>query len=225
VDFRPRPIYLTSVALENFVHPGRGADSKVKSVRSRTVRGVELRCVEIMDMDKDKRNLQELCFDGSGVLVLLSAGYHRFEYSDFGKFGSKIFPGSIRVYESNDKVLEITADELRAPSDTRDVLFQHDAGAHHLSICARSPKLLKKIAPQYPPEARRKHEQGTVILYALLSGSGEVEKTRVLQSAGASLDESAKAAVQQWVYTPPSCGVSPLEMEIEVQVIYELRPN
>ena len=92
-----------------------------------------------------------------------------------------------------------------------------------MAECEKSPKLIKKIPPQYPPAARSAHQQGTVILYTVLSDQGTVEKTSVLQSAGDNLDKSAADGVKQWVYSPPACGTVALPTEIEVQVNYELR--
>jgi len=220
-DFRPRAVYLTEVAVEHFIHPGAQQETVIKSVRRRKVKGVELRCVELLD--KEGKQARELCFDGADVLVSVSQGNRRFEYADFGKSGNKVFPKSIRVYESGVQILDISADNLIGPSDSRDALFLHGAGARHIAECEEWPKLIKKIPPQYPPAARSAHQQGTVILYTVLSDQGTVEKTSVLQSAGDNLDKSAADAVKQWVYSPPACGTVALPTEIEVQVNYELR--
>jgi len=220
-DFRPRVVYLTEVAVEHFIHPGAQQEAVIKSVRSRKVKGAGLRCVELLD--KEGKQARELCFDGADALVSVSQGNQRFEYADFGKCGSKIFPKSIRVYESGVQVLDISADNLMAPSDPRNELFLHGAGARHMAACEKSPKLIKRLPPQYPPAATSAHQQGTVILYTVLSDQGTVEKTSVLQSAGDNLDKSAAEAVTQWVYSPPACGTVPLPTEIEVQVNYELR--
>ena len=221
LDFKPRIVYLTEVAVERFVRPGAQQEGVVKSVRGTKRKGTELRCVELTD--KEGKQPWELCFDGTGALVRESLGNQRFEYDDFSKFGGKIFPKSIRVYESGGQVLEISADNLSAPSDSRDQLFQHGTGAQQMADCERWPKLVKKVAPQYPAAARAAQQQGDVILYTLLSGQGTVERTRVLQSSGDSLDTSATDAVRQWVYSPPTCGSAPLKTEIEVRVNYELR--
>jgi TonB family protein len=220
-DFRPRAVYLTEAALERFIHPGAQQETAIKSVRSRNVKGAELRCLELLD--KEGKQARELCFGGVDALVSVSQGNQRFEYADFGRFGSKVFPKSIRVYESGLQVLDINADNLIGPSDSRDALFLHGAGARQMAECEKWPMLIKKIPPQYPPAARSAHQQGTVILYTVLSDHGTVEKTSVLQSAGDNLDKSAADAVKQWVYSPPACGTVALPAEIEVQVNYELR--
>ena len=80
-----------------------------------------------------------------------------------------------------------------------------------------------KVPPHYPPDARAARQQGTVILYALVSPDGRVEQTSVLESAGASLDRAAVEAVRQWGYPPVNCGTAPLATEIEAEVRFELR--
>jgi TonB family protein len=221
LDFKPRVVYLSEVAVEYFVHPGAQQEAVVKSVRNRKYKGTELRCVELVD--SEGKQPRELCFNDAGNLVSETRGLQRFEYGEFSKFATKVFPKAIQVYESDKQILHIRADDLSAPADSRDNLFQHEAAARQLAACDRWPKLVKKVAPQYPNQARQNHQQGTVTLYAVLSGNGEVERTRVLESQGASLDQSASEAVQLWVYSPMSCGTTPLETEIEVQVNYALQ--
>ncbi|HKV82858.1 MAG TPA: energy transducer TonB [Candidatus Sulfotelmatobacter sp.] len=221
LDFKPRIVHMAEEAVELFILPGGQQEGVVKSVRSKRLKGTELRCVELVD--KDGKQTRELCFEGTGALFSESVGNQRFEYGQFGKFGGKIFPKSIHVYESGERVLDISADNLSSPSDSRDELFQHGPGAHQMAACERWPKLVKKVAPQYPPAARAAHQQGDVILYTLLSDKGTVETTTILQSAGDSLDRSAAEAVKQWIYAPPACGATPFQMEIEVRVNYELR--
>ena len=43
-DFRPRAVYLTEAAVEHFIHPGAQQEAVIKFVRSRKVKGAELRC-------------------------------------------------------------------------------------------------------------------------------------------------------------------------------------
>jgi hypothetical protein len=50
-DSRPRAVYLTEVAVEHFIHPGAQQETVIKSVRRRKVKGVELRCVEVLDKE------------------------------------------------------------------------------------------------------------------------------------------------------------------------------
>lgn len=65
-------------------------------------------------------------------------------------------------------------------------------------------------------------QEGTVVLYALLSPDGQVQRLKVLESAGKSLDQSALQAVRQWRYATVRCGTTPLPFETEIRVNYSL---
>jgi TonB family protein len=66
------------------------------------------------------------------------------------------------------------------------------------------PELTNRVTPVYPPVARTRKVQGTVILSILVSETGNVSDIRVLRGAGGSagLDEAAKAAARKWQFRP-----------------------
>ncbi|HEY2797293.1 MAG TPA: energy transducer TonB [Thermoanaerobaculia bacterium] len=66
----------------------------------------------------------------------------------------------------------------------------------------RAPILLERLEPDYPEAARRARLQGTVILEATITTSGEVQQVRVLKSVNPLLDEAAVRAVRVWRYRP-----------------------
>ncbi len=218
-DFRPRVAYLTSRAFESFFRPEAAPGEKIKSLRKRKEKGVQLQCAQLEMGHSDR----ELCFDPSGVLALEEHLNQRFEYDDFGKFGEKFFPHTIRVFEANNEVLSLHMEAPVTPPDQA-VSFDHAASALQMSPCERWPaEPEKKIPPQYPPQAMQAHQQGTVVLYAVVAGDGSVDKLKVLESAGGNLDKSATDAVRQWKYTPLTCGAASLPSEIEVRINYALR--
>lgn len=64
-----------------------------------------------------------------------------------------------------------------------------------------------RTAPTYPPAARRRGLQGSVIVQASLGGSGRVESVSVERSSGVSaLDLAALAAVRRWRCQPLRVG-------------------
>jgi len=64
------------------------------------------------------------------------------------------------------------------------------------------PKVIHKVAPQYPEDAKKEGVQGVVILDAVIAEDGTVRETRVVQGEDARLVEAARAAVGQWRYEP-----------------------
>ncbi len=65
----------------------------------------------------------------------------------------------------------------------------------------KPPKLIKKVEPVYPMEAKEAEIEGVVILEATTDVYGRVVKTKILRSIP-ELDQAAIDAVKQWVYEP-----------------------
>lgn len=66
----------------------------------------------------------------------------------------------------------------------------------------KPPKLIKRVSPIYPEEARKAKIQGIVILSARTDEKGNVEAVQVLRSVDPLLDQAAIDAVKQWKYEP-----------------------
>jgi TonB family protein len=65
----------------------------------------------------------------------------------------------------------------------------------------KPPRLIKKVDPVYPEEAREAGVEGVVILEVTTDKLGKVAAVRVLRSVPL-LDQAAIDAVKQWVYEP-----------------------
>jgi protein TonB len=63
------------------------------------------------------------------------------------------------------------------------------------------PKLISKVLPTYPSEARQQHVRGEVVLDIALNDDGTVETVEVIDG-NPLLAEPATAAVKQWRYRP-----------------------
>jgi TonB family protein len=81
--------------------------------------------------------------------------------------------------------------------------------------------VLSKVDPLYPAEAKAAHVQGAVILHAIISKTGTVEKLEVV-SGPTMLVSSAMDAVQQWTYRPYLLNGRPVEVETSITVNYTL---
>jgi TonB family protein len=64
------------------------------------------------------------------------------------------------------------------------------------------PKVVHKVAPQYPADAKKEGVQGTVVLEALIGEDGSVRETHALKGEDGRLVEAARAAVGQWRFEP-----------------------
>ena len=90
-----------------------------------------------------------------------------------------------------------------------------------------SPKFgaayLQNPAPEYPPLARRKGEQGRVLLQVLVSETGKAEKVQIDTGSGySSLDQAALEAVRKWSFIPAKKGNMPVSAYVIVPVRFSL---
>jgi protein TonB len=86
----------------------------------------------------------------------------------------------------------------------------------------RAPRLVRRVAPDYPELARQARQQGTVILEATTDIYGRVIVVRVLRSLPL-LDQAAIDAVRQWVYEPLMLNGRPRPVTFTVTVTFVLK--
>lgn len=82
--------------------------------------------------------------------------------------------------------------------------------------------VLHKVAPVYPPDAKRARIQGTVVLAAIIGKDGRIKDLHVL-SGPAALTDAAVGAVEQWQYRPYLLMGEPVEVDTTVTVTFTLR--
>ena len=94
-----------------------------------------------------------------------------------------------------------------------------------LSPDVTRPVLTKKVDPEYPPLARQKKIEGTVILQLLVNENGQVVDVKVLRKAGGStgLTESAIAAVRKWVFQPAVKAGKRVKVQITYPIHFKLQ--
>jgi protein TonB len=86
----------------------------------------------------------------------------------------------------------------------------------------KEPKKVKDVQPVYPDIAKQARVQGVVILECTISPQGRVTNTNILRGIPL-LNESAVAAVKQWVYTPTLLNGVPVPVIMTVTVNFRLQ--
>ena len=81
--------------------------------------------------------------------------------------------------------------------------------------------LITRVQPEYPKKARKKHLQGTVVMQAVISQTGDIKDLKVV-SGDELLVPSAVKAVKQWKYKPYLLQGRPVEVLTEITVNYTL---
>jgi periplasmic protein TonB len=84
-------------------------------------------------------------------------------------------------------------------------------------------KLINRVQPVYPEEARQAHIQGMVRLHLVLAKDGSVAQVQVV-SGHPLLVQAAVDAVRQWCYQPTLLNGEPAEVDTVVEVVLALTP-
>ena len=81
--------------------------------------------------------------------------------------------------------------------------------------------VVKKVAPQYPDDARAARIQGVVLLKAIIDKEGNIANLELI-SGHPMLAPAAIEAVKQWKYRPYMLAGHPVEVETQIQVNFAL---
>lgn len=103
----------------------------------------------------------------------------------------------------------------------------------HTQVIAQQEELLitreiqlrsQPTPPIYPEQARRKKQEGLVLVRAHVDSQGATKEVKVAQSSGFSLlDEAALQAVMQWAFVPATQNKKAISAWIEVPIDFKLR--
>lgn len=81
--------------------------------------------------------------------------------------------------------------------------------------------LIRKVTPVYPALARQARIQGTVVLQAEISKTGDIQNLQTI-SGHPMLAPAAIEAVKQWKYRPYILNGEPVEVETQITVNFTL---
>jgi len=110
-----------------------------------------------------------------------------------------------------------------APSDYVQPILQPVVTAKPLKKSVMMEgNLIHRVEPQYPAIAKQIRLQGSVIIRAMISREGVIERTEVV-SGPSLLARSAVDAVNQWKYRPYYLNGEPIEVETQITVNFVLQ--
>jgi len=99
---------------------------------------------------------------------------------------------------------------------------QEPAPTQRRPLNAQPPRVLSRVNPVYPPEARRERIQGAVMLQAVIEADGSVGDVKVVRSLDPRLDAAAVEAVKQWRYEPGTVDGQPVRIVATVSMSFNL---
>jgi TonB family protein len=189
-------------------------------------------CVEVKRGEQIDR---KLCFDQTqGVLVSVDypthphsqpPGFSRIEYSDFISLESHAFPGRIKALSGRKAVAAFTVVKLAKIENLNSALFGDLPGAQFWRTCGndlQKGKLLNHVQPEYPPDARANHVQGTVAFFAVIEVDGSLSQITLIHPAAPELEKAAFQAISQWRYQPSTCAGFPIRVETMISTDFSL---
>jgi protein TonB len=89
---------------------------------------------------------------------------------------------------------------------------------------ASTNRLIYRVEPEYPPEARAQHLQGAVVLDVQVLGGGTVGKIAVL-SGNPQLAAAAIQAVKQWQYLPYLVDGHAVDSQAKITIRFTMPPS
>ncbi len=91
-------------------------------------------------------------------------------------------------------------------------------------VLSRKPAFLQPPAPpRYPSQARRRNQQGVVLVEVRLDSRGEQRERKVARSSGVeSLDHAALDAVGRWRFLPETVAGQPVPSRVRIPVEFAL---
>jgi protein TonB len=128
-------------------------------------------------------------------------------------------PPNVQIGDPNSNVIN----SVLSDNNVRPMPHPPAAVVHHpapVSVIMEG-NLERKIEPRYPVIARQAGIQGTVLINALISRQGTIERAQVV-SGSPVLAAAALDAVRQWKYRPYYLNSEPVEVETEITVNFVL---
>jgi len=86
----------------------------------------------------------------------------------------------------------------------------------------RKARVIYRVDPEYPEDARAKKIEGTVVLGLTIDHDGLPQSIQVKKSLYPSLDQSAIEAVRKWRFEPALKNGQPVSMWVNVEVYFAL---
>ena len=130
---------------------------------------------------------------------------------------------SFYVTGPKEKVLPPPPPPPPARKKLKKELAEFEKGAVRAVGDIKPPKLIKKVNPIFPEEARKKGISGVVILSVRADEQGNIVRVKIVKSPHELLSKAAAEAVKQWKYEPMLIKGKPMPIIFTVTMTFKLK--
>lgn len=136
-------------------------------------------------------------------------------------------PGGLAVYDKGKEVFRMTPPARKtggvkkSEMQPASAVEPENAQVMKLSPAAVEDRLVKRVEPEYPEQARQQKIQGSVVLDVRIAADGTVQDVQVVSGA-APLAQASTDAVKQWRFKPQVVNGRAVEMETRVTLNFRL---
>jgi outer membrane biosynthesis protein TonB len=190
---------------------------KIKKVHERKEHGAQETCIEY---ERRSERSWEICVnDGTNTLV---RSPRSFADNDLQPIGGKVYPRSLSYSEDGKTLAKAEVTEFTTPGQFSPDSFAPPSGIQPQAGCMNPAPavLVKKRAPEYPPNARQQRVQGLVAVDARIGVDGVPKIGKVVAHASPELEQSSINTLQDWRYEPAECDGKPVEVETVLEFKY-----
>ena len=178
------------------------------------------------------QNSASYCFTPTNAILFYSTTPGRAMetlYQEIAVSHSHYFARDLQLFLMGQPWMKVHIDTLEAlgPAGMNALQVPADASPVTARVAMReeitSGRLIKRVEPQYPPEAERQHVHGTVIVNGIIGKDGHLTQLQIL-GGPALLQQAALDCVRKWVFTPFLLEGKPVEVETDIDVNFFRAP-
>jgi protein TonB len=97
------------------------------------------------------------------------------------------------------------------------------AETYEISQLDQKPVPVSQVRPVYPPDLRKTHTPGKVVVDFFVDTTGEVVQATAASATNDEFAQSALAAVSHWKFHPGLVGGNPVVTHLQVPIMFALR--
>jgi TonB family protein len=186
----------------------------------------------LTDSRGHQQNAEAFCFAPSNAIVFYRSTANQTFQTTFDHFmlvHGRYLAADTEMYVQDSPWLKIHIDTVLSLAQADLSAMNPPSGAARVGPpTGSSPpgsvtagRLLRKVAPYYPPIAQANRIQGTVVVSCVVDMTGH-PKDLVVLAGPSPLQQSAVDAVRRWVWTPYLLNGEPIETETTLNVVFML---